>query len=228
MDYQSLMSLSHASRIQAVKTFDQLSHRLESKASRSSVGSSSSTASTAKTAKTAKSCSQSSQSTSKAPSNKQHRKKAPRITKKPHPRTQEDRNQPSVPLPKHSNLLSRRRDKPLPLLPEPPRIDTPLLDAMERRLEGTRDQDPLNFSGNSLRRRTSTLLGRRVSLMTTSTGSTRLGEIPERKWFRRHDDDDDDLEEGEYKYNAPIVYPLRPYEPVAREGRFLGLFRRRN
>lgn len=69
----------------------------------------------------------------------------------------------------------------------------------------------------------------RFSLMTMESGSTRLGEIPERKWHRGYDDDDDDDDwDGgrEDVYNAPIVYPLRPYQPVVKERRFLGLFRR--
>ncbi|KAF3760237.1 hypothetical protein M406DRAFT_243343, partial [Cryphonectria parasitica EP155] len=37
LDYQSLTSLSNSSRLQAIKTFDQLSHRLDSKASHGSV-----------------------------------------------------------------------------------------------------------------------------------------------------------------------------------------------
>lgn len=62
----------------------------------------------------------------------------------------------------------------------------------------------------------------RFSLLTMESGSTKLGEIPERNW--RHDYDDwDDREAG---YSAPIVYPLRPYQPVVKERRFLGLFRR--
>lgn len=62
----------------------------------------------------------------------------------------------------------------------------------------------------------------RFSLMTMESGSTKLGEIPERKWHRGYDDWDGRGDE----YSAPIVYPLRPYQPVVKERRFLGLFRR--
>lgn len=62
----------------------------------------------------------------------------------------------------------------------------------------------------------------RFSLLTMDSGSTKLGEIPERKWLRGCDD----WGEREDGYNAPIVYPLRPYQPVVKERRFLGLFRR--
>lgn len=62
----------------------------------------------------------------------------------------------------------------------------------------------------------------RFSVMTIASGSTKLGEIPERKWHRGYDDWDGRSDE----YSAPVVYPLRPYEPVVKERRFLGLFRR--
>lgn len=76
--------------------------------------------------------------------------------------------------------------------------------------------------GLSMRRRPSMM--DRFSLMTISSGSTRLGEIPEQKWRRGGGYEDWD-ERGE-EYSAPIVYPLRPYQPVVKERRFLGLFRR--
>lgn len=70
----------------------------------------------------------------------------------------------------------------------------------------------------------------RYSLMTVSSGSTRLGEIPERKWQRGGGGGGgeayDDWDGREDEYNAPVVYPLRPYQPVVKERRFLGLFRR--
>jgi hypothetical protein len=54
-----------------------------------------------------------------------------------------------------------------------------------------------------------------------SSDSTRLGEIPERKWHRRHESPGGSLE-----YNTPVMYPVRPYQPQVKERRFLGLFRR--
>lgn len=94
---------------------------------------------------------------------------------------------------------------------DPPRLEssiaTPLLDAMEDR-------------NSSLRRRSS--LMDRFSLISISSTSTKLGEIPERRWRGRPDGLDGRLDE----YNAPIVYPLRPYQPVVKERRFMGLFRR--
>ncbi len=59
-------------------------------------------------------------------------------------------------------------------------------------------------------------------MISTSTDSTNLGEIPERKWRRRHDYDTSSEE-----YNTAPIYPLKPYKtPPVKERRFWGLFGR--
>lgn len=65
---------------------------------------------------------------------------------------------------------------------------------------------------------------KRISMVSTSTYSTRLGEIPERKWISRYSYDSSNSEE----YNVPPVYPLKPFEPPEKRSRFRDLFRRRS
>ncbi|KAB5547323.1 hypothetical protein GE09DRAFT_1224331 [Coniochaeta sp. 2T2.1] len=72
----------------------------------------------------------------------------------------------------------------------------------------------------------------RMSLASIATDSTKLGEIPERKWTstrlqRRRGSEDSTLDEDGY-YNVAPVFPLTRYESPVKERRFLGLFRRRS
>lgn len=64
---------------------------------------------------------------------------------------------------------------------------------------------------------------KRISLVSTSTFSTKLGEIPERKWRSRYSYDSSSEE-----YNIRPVYPLKPYESPAKKKGFFGLFRSRS
>ncbi len=66
----------------------------------------------------------------------------------------------------------------------------------------------------------------RLSLATMSSGSTRLGEVPEGKRRLRYTTTDSSSEE----YNVTPVYPLRPYysvQPEVKEKSFWSMFRRR-
>ncbi|KUI71655.1 hypothetical protein VM1G_06652 [Cytospora mali] len=208
-DYQSLMTLSNSSRVQAIKTFDQLSHRLGSKPSGGSAASTASSSKTARpstTAKTTKSSrSKASKSTSSSATSKpdRHHKKGPRV-----PRANGDGSSDArKPEPKDS-----RRDDGLTGTSRTPVPTTPVPDLATN---GNDDR-----VGGTLGRRAS--LMNRFSFASMSSDSTRLGEIPERKWHRRYDPLDGSLDE----YNTPIMYPLRPYQPQAKERKFLGLFRR--
>lgn len=197
LDYQSLMSLSNSSRSQAIKTFDQLSRRLDSKSSRSSVTSTASS----KSSRTSKSSSsKASKTTSSSKSSDNVKRKKSKASKK-HDHTDQ----------KESRRAEAARLGERPLRMEMS-IATPLLDSMDRSLE--------HSAGSSLRRRPS--FANRFSLISMSSDSTRLGEIPERKWHRRPGG----LGGGLDEYNTPVMYPVRPYQPQVKERRFLGLFRR--
>lgn len=204
LDYQSLMSLSNTSRLQAIKTFDQLSRRLDSKPSRSSVASTtsgrSSRTSKSSSSKASKSTSSSKSSgASKSSDNGKKHKKTKGSRKHDHAHREEPRS-------RDAERVSER-----PLCMEMS-IATPLLDSMGSSLE--------HSASSSLRRRPS--FANRFSLISMSSDSTRLGEIPERKWHRRHDNPIGSLDE----YNTPVMYPVRPFQPQVKERRFLGLFRR--
>jgi hypothetical protein len=65
----------------------------------------------------------------------------------------------------------------------------------------------------------------RISILSFSSDSTKLGEIPERKWrsvmhYSAADPDGDE-------YNVRPVFPLKPYTVEVRERRFFGLFSRK-
>lgn len=204
LDYQSLMSLSNSSRLQAIKTFDQLSRRLDSKSSRSSAASTSSSKSS-RTSRTSSSKASKSSSSSKSSgaskssdSGKRHKKTKP-SRKHDHADHKESRRRDA----------GRAGERPLRLEMS---IATPLLDSMDRSFE--------HSASSSLRRRPS--FANRFSLISMSSDSTRLGEIPERKWHRPHNNAGGSLDE----YNTPVMYPVRPYHPPVKERRFLGLFRR--
>lgn len=73
----------------------------------------------------------------------------------------------------------------------------------------------------------------RISIMSFSSDSTKLGEIPQRKWQPSHRSlyittTGSPSEEEEDEYNIKPVFPLKPYTVEVKEkGRFWGLFARR-
>ena len=65
----------------------------------------------------------------------------------------------------------------------------------------------------------------RVSILSFSSDSTKLGEIPQRKWQSVMKYSVTDSDAGEY--NVRPMFPLKPYTVEVRERRFFGLFSRR-
>lgn len=63
----------------------------------------------------------------------------------------------------------------------------------------------------------------RMSFMSFASGSTRLGEMSDRKWLAQHTIPEANSDE----YDVPVLYPLKPYKPEVKEKKFLGLFGRR-
>jgi len=182
LDYESLMSLSNASRADAIRAIDQLSRRLGSTSSRGSVASS-----------------------SKPPKHGRHR--------------------PSGSSAGSSTSTRMSRDE--PKSHRPAEISKDLAKAGAKAAPGRRSEGAKrgpHESGSERRSRTSSgpAASNRLSLMTISTDSTKLGEIPHRKSRRRHEHDT-----ASDEYNISPTYPLKPYQPPeVKEGRFWGLFRR--
>jgi hypothetical protein len=65
----------------------------------------------------------------------------------------------------------------------------------------------------------------RISYMSFSSDSTKLGEIPQRKLRSAHYTTTTDQDGDEY--NVRPMFPLTPYTAEVRERRFWGLFSRR-
>ncbi|KAF4824600.1 hypothetical protein CGCTS75_v010033 [Colletotrichum tropicale] len=157
IDYRSLKSLSNSSRLDAVRTINDLSRRLSSTSLKS------------------KSSKKSKRHTRIIPPNKEVRPKQGRSTKGKFNRPEE---------------LEVR--EPMPAL-----IASTVV-------------VPQNSQD------------RRVSMATTSSGSTKLGEVRPRKLHRKQSDNSAVSE----VYSMPPTYPLRPYHPETKRKRLWGLFGR--
>jgi hypothetical protein len=190
VDYASLVSLSNSSRIDAIKTIDQLSHRLSS-SSRSSSG-------------------KSRQARSKCARSDSAARSRPR---RPQPKSQENKRHSALEKPRHlpsleDSEVSRSHN-------------FPLQEQVKRQREGS----PRSRQRTSLSRASSH--SQRLSYLSTSSNSTKLGEIPSRRLRLKAELDEAGLD-------GPVlrpVYPLRPYapppSPERREGFIRRLFRRR-
>ncbi len=192
LDYESLLSLSNASRVDAIRAIDRLSHRLGSTPSRSSVASSSSSSSKHKRHHSSSS-SASASSTRTASRDKSRPKGSPREQKS------------------SGGLDKKAGPKPRVAKEKSPAPPTPA---------GSRSGNHSRGGSGSSK----TAVANRISLVSISTDSTRLGEIPERKWRRRYDYDTSSED-----YNVSPVYPLKPYRPPEVKGRrFWRLLRRQS
>lgn len=203
LDYKSLMSLSNASRVDAIKAIDSLSRRLGSP-SRSSVVSSAP-----------------SKGSSKVSSGMRHKHSSSRdaapSTPKPTTKTRQRK-----PVSEKPPAVVNRKDKAA---------------SRHRKADGTesrhksasRETRPQSQESSAVPptspKKTKADLPNRVSILSFSSDSTKLGEIPQRKWqsVTHHAGTDPDGD----KYNVRPVFPLQPYTVEVRERRFLGLFRRR-
>ena len=68
-------------------------------------------------------------------------------------------------------------------------------------------------------------MANRISILSFASDSTKLGEIPQRKWqsVMQYGETDPDGDE----YNVRPTFPLRPYTVEVKEKRFFGLFGRK-
>jgi hypothetical protein len=180
------MSLSNSSRIDTIRAFDQLSHRLRNPSSRSSVATDSSTSTKDKRRR------RSSSSHSSSTSSSSQRKSKSKLSKAA---SKAD----SRPDCKSSTPLKLDYAAAAPKIAEPSIPESSTL-------------RPSRSASASSR----TAVANRMSMMTISTDSTKLGEIPERKLRKRYTHDSD-LSSGEY--NVSPIYPMKPYRsPEPKQG----------
>jgi len=200
-DYQALLNLSNASRIQAIETFSQLSQRL----SRSSL---------------ALSPSNPTKHLEKHARKRRARKPSSAVGNPKHTRSQSAPELSLTPLgpattsgwvrPKHSRKTSSSSISKSSGLSTPPKRTAPS--------EPNPKPAPLvpQYTPPPQYQRTE----KRKSIMSFASDSTKLGEIPEHKWARPAM-----LEDG--KFPVTTYYPLEPYqEPEKQRSRFMRLFRR--
>ncbi|KAK3373715.1 hypothetical protein B0T24DRAFT_679124 [Lasiosphaeria ovina] len=203
LDYQSLMSLSNSSRVDAIKAIDRLSRRLDSP-SRSSVVTSSS-----KTSSSPSASSRHKRHSSSSPD------EAPRKSKTASPES----------TPKKASSSSSSKDgkavgkpKPESRAKNPPAEKSrPAAKTSHRRTGSGEKRAPPPAPPE-----TAPPLPNRISFISISTDSTKLGEIPERKLRRRYPAADSSSDE----YNVAPMYPLKPYTTEVKERRFWGMFGR--
>ncbi|KAL2133562.1 hypothetical protein VTI74DRAFT_2174 [Chaetomium olivicolor] len=194
LDYESLMSLSNASRVSAIKAINGLSRRLGGP-SRSSVASASS---------------------GKTPPNRSshHQRKPSSKTRNPPPKPSKETgrqpspsNKPPVAAKKVKTAGKRYREG-----SSPPPFKSPGRHAPVR-ISRTMSANPKPPEAAA---------PRRISILSFSSDSTKLGEIPQRKWqsVMRYTETDPDGDE----YHVTPTFPLKPYTVEVRERRFWGLF----
>lgn len=191
LDYNSLMSLSNASRVDAIRAIDQLSHRLGSTPSRRSLASSS-TSSRHKRHKSSSTSSTSSKHAEAGPSRKDSKVSKDQGTARRKANVQKSKEEVAKDQ-KRSSSQSHSAST------------------------GTHGRNSSGSSGGAVHHR--------VSLISVSTDSTKLGEIPERKWRPRLEYYDTSSDASS-DYNVRPTYPLKPYKAEVKERRFWGLFRR--
>jgi hypothetical protein len=207
-DYQALLNLSNASRMEAINTFEQLSHRL----SRSSL--------TMVPSETEK-------PVAKHRTHQRRRKTSSSSTG--HVRHSRSRSAPELSLapngwvrPKTGRKLSSsskasgtsssstpRRSSPKTHSPQPSTSTQRTSPATSGRVTTQPQRTPVGHAKID-----------RNSIRSFATDSTKLGEIPERKWGRPAM-----LDSGQFPVKR--YYPLEPYpEPEKQKSRFIRFFRR--
>ncbi|KAK7749872.1 hypothetical protein SLS53_000454 [Cytospora paraplurivora] len=205
LDYQSLMSLSNASRLQAIKTFDRLSHRISSKSSGTSVVAPEKVSRSSKTAKTSASPGDKVNDvppSSSASSKDDRRRGDPKLSRgrgHGHGRGNDARARKSRSKGRRSRTDHDHDHDQMPpgtlvsLAPPTPPLAPPL-EPTVRNSDGD-GADGAASKAHQGRRTTASSLKNRFSLISMSSDSTRLGEIPERKWHRRYDPLDGSVDE---------------------------------
>lgn len=225
-DYQVLLNLSNASRLEAINTFEQLSHRL----SRSSL---------ALVHSPEKQPARKSARSSHKKSTPVNRPKHSRSKSAPEPTLAPTPLGPASPdgwvRPKNgrkSSSSSTRSSTPKrssPKMPQAPPSPPPKKSIQPEAPTRTAPPPPIQayIPSHQIQIRptpsplSSARRDKRKSIMSFASDSTKLGEIPEHKWARPAQFD----EKGGFEIRT--YYPLEPYqEPEKKKGMFGRLFRR--
>jgi hypothetical protein len=222
-DYQSLISLSNASKLEAMRTFEQLSGRM-SQSSMALVSTNASQTHRKRKRSSKRSTSAKSRSTSEVANTplgfantegwvrpKQGRKMSSESTK-----AIKSSDSRRVPLKTISQAANTPRILPAPLSSSPP-------------AKATSAQPPHSLAspgGKSVgtpayRQRTTN----RKSIMSFASDSTKLGEIPEHKWARPRMLEVC-AETGKVRYPITALYPIEPYQEPEKRSRLRRLFGR--
>ncbi|KAH6850830.1 hypothetical protein B0I37DRAFT_122629 [Chaetomium sp. MPI-CAGE-AT-0009] len=212
LDYQSLMALSNGSKTEAIKAIDSLSRRL-SGPSGSSVASSSRTKASSKASSSRRKLKSPSdpESPSSQPAKKsqpEHTKKKPVAVAQDEREASKDRKQPAKKI--------RKRPQPVTPPPPPSKLPDP---KHETKSPQTTIQAPTRPKTPNL------VMPNTISILSFASDSTKLGEIPQRRWqsvmhYSATDPDGDE-------YNVRPTFPLKPYTVEVKEKRFFGLFSRK-
>ncbi len=235
LDYGSLMTLSNASRHDAIKAIDGLSRRLRSPASASAVSSSAAKAPSTKA--------QSRRKRKSSPDTEASRSKPKQETR----RDKSPSKKSSAASAKTSKAASRehttskaeaeRLRKRAPAPPQPPKAPstTPHKTRPSRSAATAASGGTQRPATPKTPKAAAEPPQNRISMLSFSSDSTKLGEIPQRKWQRREEmvryspstSNDPDDGGGSTEYGVRPMFPLRPYTVEVKERRFLGWFSRR-
>jgi len=237
LDYDSLMSLSNTSRIEAIRTINHLSRRLGSNNHSRVSASSTPTKPTASvphqkahsshrpthSSSHGSAVSSKSGSRTKSPPSSPKKKKSPSKEEKvPKPRKE------APPIVKENKpAVLKKATAPEPKPEQPSAMKRPTVEFQSPPLptpKGDSDTKPLSRP-MGIAQRIAAARENRISIASFASDSTKLGEIPDRRARSRYYTAS---APGSEEYNVPPLYPLRPYKVEARERGFWGgLFSRK-
>ncbi|KAM7201506.1 hypothetical protein V8F33_003330 [Rhypophila sp. PSN 637] len=254
LDYESLKSLSNASRIEAIHAIDHLSRRLGgSSTSHSSLVTYSSSSKTSSTSTSGSERPRGRRHNSSSSSSSSSSNSSPKLKKK---KSSSSSSSSSHKSSRRTPTISEEGEEGVP--PSPTRQRRPSRSSDEGEQQQQQQQQynyydetqqcpPYSYSysvpyqvrgpsrGRTAQLRataaTTTATGgpNRISMMSVSSNSTKLGEIPEHKWSRPHHNNlaaADNYSSDEW-YNVAPAYPLKPYivpPPKQKPGGFFGGF----
>jgi len=204
LDYDSLRSLSNSSRAEAIQAIDHLSRRLATH-SRASVASSSSSKSSSARQPGPISKKQSTPFVPAAPVAKKNQITV--LSEGSSKKTSASSNQ----------KRKEKKDKQHAVDHEEKAASPPLSPIAES-LDQPPSRPPLSKTPP---------VPNRMSLMSFSSDSTKLGEIPERKWRQRSRFNQSDGDSNSDGYNVSPLYPLKPYTTEVKGQKRFWIFSRR-